>query len=173
MGEARHSQGGTETTGPGCGVIPPCPVQGSARPIQHCLPWGWASPWGCGPAGASQLVAGGPHKPGAHAMALRSRLTFPPQPSSLKPFPTGRAWWFTEIPLAPFPELPCWRGTPVPPDARGIPEASSSPIPPWHIPHHPKSYHPLRGTPGMPTLPVSSRTHLPPALGSVGCSKHR
>lgn len=70
MGEARHSQGGTETTGPGCGVIPPCPVQGSARPIQHCLPWGWASPWGCGPAGASQLVAGGPHKPGAHAMAF-------------------------------------------------------------------------------------------------------
>lgn len=50
----RHSQGGTETTGPVCGVIPPCPVQGSARP-KFCLPWGWASPWGCRLAGASWL----------------------------------------------------------------------------------------------------------------------
>lgn len=78
MGEVRHSQGGTQTTGPGCGVVPPCPVQGSAQPIRRCLPWGWASPWG---SGLAWLVAGGQHKPRARAMALPGHLTcFPHSP---------------------------------------------------------------------------------------------
>lgn len=99
---------------------------------------------------------------------------FPPQPNSLKSFPTSRERCFTKIPLAPFPELPCWRATQshqVPGEFQRPPLASF-PLP-WHISHHLKSYHLLHGTPGTPTLPVSSRIHPPPAVGSVGCRKHR
>lgn len=109
--EVRHSQSCTDTTGPGCSC-PSLPSPRVSSPYSALFAMGLGQSTGL-QAGWGQLVGG--RRPAqaqgmCHGLAEPPHM-FSPQPSSLKSFPTSRAWCFTEIPAVPFPELPCWRAT--------------------------------------------------------------
>lgn len=159
----RLSRGSPVTAGPGCGAVPPCPVQGSACPVQRCLPWGWASSGGLWASRGQPVSSRQPAcaRGTCHGPAQPPH-TPPPQPDSLKPFPIGRARRFTEIAPNPLLGAPPLEGYPTPAggwgDARGQLQSHFSPV-------HPM---PPKGPATCSAAPLGP----PPGLRAAGPTRH-